>query len=713
MAVPDVLMEMEFNGSWVDVTDRLLWSESGAPVVISRGMGDGGVPEVGTMTFTLDNSDGELTPGRAASSHYPYVVRGRGVRFSIDEDGDATFTEHFTGYVSAEPLSWADEAATDCRVSYTAVDGLGKAGQRPLRSVAVEATAARGPIGYWPLTDSESLAAADQSGNGRPSLTVHQQGTGGEAAWASGVVLPTDNVGGLVLTPESDSGVWLRSDIGIDLPASWSLTVWPAPAAKDGFVCQVGTDAYSIGIWYDTSTQKMSAIETMLNTSGDPVDYVMSTTTATWAGGMETLTVTATTVKLGSSSTTGTRHNSDTMLDSLVAAGGAMAVESGRQRMYSGEVKHLAIWDGALPSGLADDVNTGPAAMFTMSTAIGTLLGWEGLSGAAATVTVLGSDLDVALVKTEGLTAADVITSLMQGTLARFAFDGAGVPTVAAWDYAPAAVTLPSGAIDPDVEWVGDPDDDVSQVTVTYPDGSQYVTGTTGEGAARDLPGVLSTAGSRGVAQWLLATANGDPRFADAPYDLLTLPSADAETLAGLDVGSIVTIPGLPSQLPASSQTSVVDRLTETYGADAWRLQLATSPYVAGRLFIVGDATRGRVSEGYLAAPMGPDSGASSETWQAGEEVTHTKLNASAFAGSLMQSGTVTITPVANAATGQAVTFDTAFASTPRVVLSPADAAVGSEIKGVSVSGVSTTGFTAYVYRTNTTATALHWLAAV
>ena len=712
MAVPAVKLEMELGASWVDLTSRLLWSESGSPVVITRGMADGGTPETGTMTWTLDNSDGALTPGRTSSAYYPNIVRGRGVRFSIDEDADATFTKRFTGYVSAEPLSWADEAGTDCRINYTAVDGLGKAGSRPLRSVAVEATAARGPIGYWPLTDAESLAAADQSGNGRPSLTVHQQGTGGEAAWASGVVLPTDNVGGLVLTPESDSGVWLRSDSGIDLPASWSLTVWPTPAAKDGFVCQVGTDAYSIGIWYDTSTAKMSAIETMLNTSGDPVDYVLSTTTATWAGGMETLTVTATTVKLGSSSTTGTRHNSDTMLDSLVAAGGAMAVESGRQRSYSGEVKHLAIWDGALPSGLADDVNTGPSAMFTMSTAIGTVLGWEGLSGASATVTVLGSDLDVALVKTEGLTGAEVVTSLMQGTLSRFAFDGAGVPTVASWDYAPTAVSLPSGAIDPGVEWVGDPDDDVSQVTVTYPDGSQYVTGASGEGASREVPGVLSSAGSRSVAQWLLATANGDPRFADAPYDLLTLPD-DAETLAGLDVGSIVTIPGLPSQLPASSQTSVVDRLTETYGADVWLLQLATSPYVADRLFIVGDTTQGRVSEGYLAAPMGPDSGSSSEAWLAGEEVTHTKLNASAFAGAAMQSGSVTITPVANTHTTQAVTFDTAFASTPSVVLSPWTSVPGSEVKGVSVNSITTTGFTAVIYRTNTTATALHWLAAI
>ena len=63
--------------------------------------------------------------------------------------------------------------------------------------------------------------------------------------------------------------------------------------------------------------------------------------------------------------------------------------------------------------------------------------------------------------------------------------------------------------------------------------------------------------GAQPLAQWLLATASGEPRFADAPYDLLTLPEADAEAMAGLDVGSIVTIPDLPAQLPVIEGTTL------------------------------------------------------------------------------------------------------------------------------------------------------------
>lgn len=68
MAVPAVKLEMDFNGTWVDLTSRLLWSESGSPVVVTRGMAEAGSPEVGTMSWTLDNCDGELTPRNTATS---------------------------------------------------------------------------------------------------------------------------------------------------------------------------------------------------------------------------------------------------------------------------------------------------------------------------------------------------------------------------------------------------------------------------------------------------------------------------------------------------------------------------------------------------------------------------------------------------------------------------------------------------------------------
>ena len=78
-----------------------------------------------------------------------------------------------------------------------------------------------------------------------------------------------------------------------------------------------------------------------------------------------------------------------------------------------------------------------------------------------------------------------------------------------------------------------------------------------------------------------------------------------------------------------------------------------------------------------------------------------------------MQTGTVFVTPVANTPTSVAVTFPTAFATTPVVVASASSASPGSEVKEISVSSVTTTGFTAWIYRTNTTDSAILWIAAV
>ncbi|MBK7823557.1 MAG: hypothetical protein IPJ61_21460 [Tessaracoccus sp.] len=711
--LPAVKLEMLLNGSWVDMAatparldgatpqSRVLWSESGGPVQIVRGVSDEGGTATGTLDCVLENNDGALTPEKATSPFYPYLTKGRQIRFSTYYA--SAWHQRFGGYVWAEPLTWTNEVGTACNVSISAIDAIGMA-YKPLRSVAVEATAARSPIGYWPLTDSESTQAADESGNNRPALAVQQWKTGGEIGWAAGAVLPTDNVGGLTLTPASDSGIYLRSATGIDLPAAWALTVFPTPAAKDGYLCQIGNDSYSIGIWYDTASKKFSAIETMLDSSGDPIDYVLSTSTsAITPGVMESVVVTATTVKLGSSGTTGTRHNSDTMLGSLVSVGGAFAVESGRARMYSGEVKHLGLWGGVGPGGLASDVTNGPAAMFMMSTAIATVMGWSGLT---ETVSTLGTDQPVQLLKTEGLSAAEILDQYARGSMARIFCGGDGNIVVSAWDYYPTPITAPSGDIDPALEWGADVDGAIAGAKMTFPDGSVYSTGT-GE---LELPGVLSAENGRDVTDWRVLSGGGMPRFPDATYHLLNLSDAEAAALALADVGSVLVVPGLPGQLPSSSQSGIADSLVETYGADVWDMEFTTSPDPRDDLLIVGDATRGVVGSGRMAGPLGPVI-PSEGTVRAGDEIDAALLNGVAYAGVEIRTGSLSITPVANTPTSVAVTFTPAYAVAPTaVVLTPATGAI-NEIQGLGVTAIGTTGFTAWIYRTNTTATTLWWAA--
>lgn len=648
---------------------------------------------VGTSVSTLSGVGASLT-------------RWRPIRLNVW--ANSAYRQRFYGFVDSEALSWPTGDAAFCQVTLTAVDLVALAAVRTLRSVAVEATAAKSPIAYWPLTDAETLSAADQSGNRRPGLDVQQQGTGGAIGWGSGTALRTDLTNGLTFTPASDNGVYLASPEGIDLPAAWSLSVWISPAAKDGYVCQVGSDGYQIGIWYDTSTQKLSAVETV-GDEDSSVDYVLSTTTATWSPGIETLTVTATTVKLGSSGTTGTRHNSDQMVGSRVSVGGSLTDPPSRQQMYSGEVKHLAIWSGAVPANTATDILTGPSGLSTVSGIITEALSWAGLSGS---VTTRGTNQAAVLPSTEGATVASLMGDLGRGSLARVAANLTGGVNVTAWDYSPTPVAGPAGEIDPDVEWVANPDADVTQATMVWPDGGSY-TVTDSPDRPVDLPGVLPMPAGRSVAEWVVNAPVGDPRLPDAGYDLLTLPDATVAALCTLDVGDLLTASNLPPQLPSASQTSIVDSFTETVGANQWSMRMATSPDPRSQLMIVGDATRGVVGAGYLTAPLGTGRSASG-VWLAGEAITAAALNSRQYSGTMVQSGTVTISPgVANTNNSTTVTFPTAFPTTPKVVVVQLTSVPWTVAKGYCVSSVSTTGFTAWAYRTDVTAPILHWLAVV
>jgi hypothetical protein len=73
-------------------------------------------------------------------------------------------------------------------------------------------------------------------------------------------------------------------------------------------------------------------------------------------------------------------------------------------------------------------------------------------------------------------------------------------------------------------------------------------------------------------------------------------------------------------------------------------------------------------------------------------------------------SGNVTITPVANTPTSVTVSGLSVTGSTFTGQATAVTTVIGSTVQGVSVSSVTATGLLVWVYRTNTTATGVHWL---
>ena len=97
-------------------------------------------------------------------------------------------------------------------------------------------------------------------------------------------------------------------------------------------------------------------------------------------------------------------------------------------------------------------------------------------------------------------------------------------------------------------------------------------------------------------------------------------------------------------------------------------------------------------------------------TWTDGQVATKALLDAS-LPGRLVQSGSVTVTPVANTFTSVHVTFDVAFQGAPRIVARFADVAPGSQAVEVVVANRAADCFDVVVYRTNTTDTVVNWSA--
>lgn len=76
----------------------------------------------------------------------------------------------------------------------------------------------------------------------------------------------------------------------------------------------------------------------------------------------------------------------------------------------------------------------------------------------------------------------------------------------------------------------------------------------------------------------------------------------------------------------------------------------------------------------------------------------------------MIQWGSVSVTPTANAVTTVDVTFDKAYAYAPFVGVTVRSASV-NQVTGFGCTGTSTTGTTLRFYRTSTTSTTIGWIA--
>lgn len=92
--------------------------------------------------------------------------------------------------------------------------------------------------------------------------------------------------------------------------------------------------------------------------------------------------------------------------------------------------------------------------------------------------------------------------------------------------------------------------------------------------------------------------------------------------------------------------------------------------------------------------------------------ITASSLGLGNLAGIGIQTGSVTVTPTADAVSSYKIYFPKTFKSTPAIVIvSPETSVPYTYVRYAAASDYSTSGFTLYLYRTNSTATIVNWMA--
>lgn len=221
-------------GGWtVDITEFLSWVD-GADVSTGRDDEDADTSP-SELSLTLDNVDGQFTPGNLASPYAGLVRTPVWMQFGIT-DG-VTRWDQFTGLVK----SWRPSVAGPDFHKATRVQAYDILNQsnrrRPIEPYLVEEIRRDGPLFYYPLTDgTEAESMADLSGNGQPPLQVAAVGLSGTVDLGGG-----DNPPGspgtsplfepdYTIDPGAPSGKYLtttlRSPLLTGTGNSWSFEFW-------------------------------------------------------------------------------------------------------------------------------------------------------------------------------------------------------------------------------------------------------------------------------------------------------------------------------------------------------------------------------------------------------------------------------------------------------------------------------------------------------
>lgn len=521
----------------------------------------------------------------------------------------------FSGFVDEWPVQWPTGGDNYSSVSVTAVDLMARLGRMPELASVIEETVRRdGPRFYFPLAEEEGATTVADATGSAASLAVKRVGSGGLLTFGSATGPPTDGRSAPQFVPRSPtSGYYLTGTvdglggwygaISLEVALLTSATVdQSALSLRDiyGSSVRIGTtaagkarvtvtDVWSGSTWSATSTA----------TVADGVHHHVAVTLG-YSAGVATLTLYVDGAADGSVSIPGV-WITGTLLDV-----GGTSVGS----MFSGTLSHVAgylsVLSGATLSAHYSAITSGYSGE-GVAARQERVLGWAGVPSALYSLDT--TDGLVGHADCTGWTPLEYLQRLAMTEGGPLFVDTAGVLRQHSRSRiygAIPALSVAADSVDPDsLTMTLGLDGLANSVAVTRHRGPTQRVSSAASITAYGLEGVdlevlsLTDADALNAAGWRLSRGS-EPVLTTPQVGLDPLTdTTHTSAILDLDVGSVLSLTGLPSQAPSSAASLVVQGYSEYIGIGGWSVVLTTTtrPYV----LILDDATYGPLDSYPLA----------------------------------------------------------------------------------------------------------------
>ncbi len=605
--------------TWTDVT-AYVWAAAGGQIAITRGRTDQTSQITPSqLSLTLDNHDGRFTAGYTSGAYYPNVVLGKRIRVSTNTG--AGFVPRFDGYVNAWPVQWAPSGRW-AEAQITAVDRLARLGRQLAADNLVSTYYLKySPSDYWMFGDAEgTLIPYNRSGAAQLKIGWVNYPTTGTVTFGTG-------------TGPGYDGLSAMQVVDNTLSATTSPTYTFSETQSLTFMCYMRGSGVSAALGDSFSPFVFFAgtgsaiIELLVEGFVPPAEQGLiqvsnaagttQTTTGTanlTDGSTHHVAVVCQGLGVGSGGTIllyvdGVLDNSAAVSTALLSGGISVPLQTVATNDLAGSsavwtVAHAAIFPSALTAPQIADVSASGLTAFQGESTLARTTRLAGLAGVTPVVT--GTAGTTSMAPLLDVSNADYLSMLQSvaDTEAGLLFtqcDGQ-VRLRPRRDMQNQATkwTLSIGQYGADITFLLDDFGVVNDVIADRPSGtpihSTNATSVTANGTY-SISTTLQTTSDNEVldyANWTLSTGAPVIRCSQVTVNLLTQNSL-VSTWLTMELGDVIACTGLPStSAPATSVTMQVQGWTETIALDTYQVQMNTTPYDSGSIFIFDDTTFGK-----------------------------------------------------------------------------------------------------------------------